>query len=188
MGSLEITAVVLGLIHVSLLIKEKIWAWPAGIATVTIYVYIFFQEKLYSDAILHVIYIGLNVYGWWNWSRPNTTENQLPVTTLSKKMIGFWTFFVLVAFLAWGFLMDVNTDADFPYPDAFTTVASLVAQYLLAKKKLDNWIIWIIVDIVALNIYWIKGLQFTSGLYLFYLFLSILGFIEWRKNLKLAKQ
>lgn len=180
---LEIIATVSGLIHVFLLTREKIIAWPFGILTVSVYVYIFFVSRLYSDAILHVFYIGLNSYGWYNWAKRKGTVAEVAVTRLSRMNLAAVSGVILLGTLAWGRFMDANTDADFAYFDAFTTVASLIAQYLLTQKKIDNWVIWILVDLVAIPIYLLKGLYLTSGLYLVYLLLCISGWLEWRRTM-----
>ena len=180
---IEFIAVVSGMTHVYLLTREKIIAWPFGLLSVGLYIFIFAESRLYSDMILHAIYVILNIYGWWNWANKGPEEDQLPVTRLTRTEAAAWSGFILVGFIVWGSVMKANTNADFPYPDAFTTVASLVAQFLLARKKLDNWIIWIIVDIVAINIYMLKGLYLTSGLYAVYLFLCIKGLRDWRRSM-----
>ncbi len=185
---IELVAVFFGIVNVYLLTRQNIWAWPAGIAMTGIYVYIFFESRLYSDFILNIIYVLLNVYGWWYWSKKTkSTEEEdsgLPVTHLSHLDIALWTGLIVVGTGIWGYLMDTRTDADFAYFDAFTTVASLVAQYLLARKKLENWIIWIVVDLVAINIYYLKELYFTSVLYGIFLALCVLGLIEWKRSMR----
>lgn len=180
---LEITGVVFTLLNVYLLTKQRILAWPLGLIGVTIYAYIFFRAQLYSDFILHIVYMILNAYGWWYWStgRQNSSE-ELPVTSLSEGNRWRWILVIIPGFVLWGYLMHVYTDAALPYPDAFTTVTSLVAQYLLARKKIENWILWIIVDVVAIVIYSIKGLYPTSFLYSVLLVLSISGYISWKKS------
>lgn len=178
---LEIIATASGLVHVFLLTREKIIAWPFGIITVTIYVYLFYVSRLYSDAILHVFYIGLNSFGWYNWARRTGNHAEVLITRLKANWTAALTAAIVIGTIGWGYIMDTQTDADFAYFDAFTTVASLFAQYLLTQKKIDNWIIWIAVDMVAIPIYLLKGLYFTSGLYAVYLALCISGFMEWRK-------
>ncbi len=186
---IELVAVFFGIVNVYLLTRQNIWAWPAGIVMTGIYVYIFFVSRLYSDFILNIIYVLLNVYGWWYWTKKaKSTEEEdsggLPVTHLSHLDIVLWTGLIVVGTGIWGYLMDTRTDADFAYFDAFTTVASLVAQYLLARKKLENWIIWIVVDLVAINIYYLKELYFTSVLYGIFLALCVLGLIEWKRSMR----
>lgn len=178
---LEIVATVSGLIHVFLLTREKIIAWPFGIITVTIYVYLFYVSRLYSDAILHVFYIVLNSFGWYNWAKRTDDHAEVLITRLKTNWTAALAVAIVTGTFGWGYIMDTQTDADFAYFDAFTTVASVFAQYLLTQKKIDNWIIWIAVDLVAIPIYLLKGLYFTSGLYTVYLILCISGFLEWRK-------
>lgn len=178
---IEYVAVVTGIIHVFLLTRGKVLAWPFGIISVGLYIYIFFLNQLYSDTFLHVVYVGLNSYGWWNWVKHRDEATVVEVSYLAHRQRILWPVLILVGALFWGYGMQQNTDASFPYGDAFTTVASLVAQYLLARRKLENWIIWIIVDIVAINIYLLKGLYPTSGLYAVYLILSVYGLLQWRR-------
>ena len=180
---LEIIAVVSGVLCVFLLTRERIEAWYFGAITVSIYVYIFWQQKLYSDMILHVVYVVLNVYGWYSWRFGGKIKDQLEVTLLSNWHRVIWGLVIIAGFLIWGYFMNRYTDADFAYIDAFTTVASLVAQWFLAKKKIENWILWIIVDVVAMVIYYIKGIRLTSLLYLIYLGLAVYGLITWYKHL-----
>ena len=182
MNPLELIATVTGLVHVWLLTREKVIAWPFGIISVAIYVCIFFVARLYSDAILHVVYIGLNTYGWYHWLRPDHARKSLPVTRLSGIHLSTVLGAIILFTLVWGYVMDTRTDADFAYFDAFTTVASLIAQYLLTRKKIDNWMIWIAVDLVAIPIYLLKGLYLTSGLYTVYLVLCISGWMSWKQT------
>ncbi|MBK7344841.1 MAG: nicotinamide mononucleotide transporter [Saprospiraceae bacterium] len=130
-----------------------------------------FVSRLYSDAILHVVYIGLNTYGWYHWLQPTQIRQNIPVTRLTGKQLSTIIGAIVLLTLLWGYVMDTRTDADFAYFDAFTTVASLIAQFLLTRKKIDNWLIWIAVDLVAIPIYLLKGLYITSGLYTVYLIL-----------------
>lgn len=184
---LEIAGVIFTLLNVYLLTKQRILAWPLGLIGVSIYTYVFFTAQLYSDFILHIVYMILNAYGWWYWSTGRQKNSQdLPVTSLSVADRWRWIFVIIPGFILWGYLMHVYTDAALPYPDAFTTVTSLVAQYLLARKKIENWILWIVVDVVAITIYSLKGLYPTSILYTILLALSIYGYISWSKTLKNA--
>jgi len=178
---IEYIAVATGIIHVFLLTRGKVLAWPFGLISVGLYIYIFFLNKLYSDTFLHVVYVLLNIYGWWNWVKHRDNEAAVEVGHLAHRQRLLWPALIVVGVMFWGYGMQQNTDASYPYGDAFTTVASLVAQYLLAKRKLENWIIWIIVDIVAINIYLLKGLYPTSVLYGVYLILSISGWLQWRR-------
>ncbi len=181
---LEWVATAIGILCVWLMARQNIWGWPAGILTTAIYSWIFFESRLYSDALLNVIYVGLNMYGWWYWlRRRQEADRGLPVRTLSQGSRLAWGLGILAGAGLWGWFMAAHTDADFPYFDAFTTVASLVAQYLMARKKLENWVIWIVVDVVAIQIYYLKGLYVTSFLFAVYLALSVKGWREWKRSM-----
>lgn len=179
---LEIFAVLMGLLHVFLLTREKIIAWPFGLLSVSTYAWIFYDAQLYSDVILHFAYIVLNIYSWWKWSSKTNSSNQLPISYLNTtQRISLPLLTIFISF-GLGWFMQQNTDADFPFGDAFTTVTSLTAQILLAFKKRENWILWIIVDIVAIAIYGAKGLYLTAALYLLYLTISIEGWRSWKTS------
>jgi len=188
MTILEAVAVLFGVLCVWLTIRQNIWCWPTGLVQVAIYIYIFFEVKLYSDLILHVIYVGLQVYGWNHWLRGGKDHGALVVTVLGWRCRIAWVVATLAVTAGWGYLMHRFTDASVPYGDAFTTVTSLVAQWLMARKRLESWLFWIVVDVVAIGIYWYKSLVLTSGLYAIFLILATLGWFEWRKSYKIVSE
>ena len=182
---LEIIATISGIACVYLQTREKIMAWPFGILSVSLSVVIFYQSKLYSDLMLHLVYVGLNIYGWWHWRRRGTDVNPAPILKLkTAEWIGS-IILVIVGTSALGSVMKSYTDADLPYFDAFTTAGSLVAQYILARKILENRLVWIVVDVVAINMYLYKGLHFIAFMFFVYLLLCIKGYIDWKRRLKL---
>ncbi len=185
MGWIEATAVVFGLAAVWLTVKQSIWCWPAGLVQVTIYSYIFFEVRLYSDLILHVIYIGIQIYGWHHWLRGGggPRRNELPVTSLSRVEVWGLSLITAGGSAAWGWAMASWTDAVVPFGDAFTTVASLIAIWLQAQKRLASWVFWIAVDVVAIGIYLYKDLLLTAVLYLMFLVMSLIGYREWRRSM-----
>ena len=181
---IEAIAVVCGLTCVALTIRQNIWCWPIGLVQVTLYVFIFYQVKLYSDLILHLIYIALQIYGWHHWLHGRNDREPLMVSRLSLQARLIWLTVAVLGSGGWGYMRDLYTDASVPYGDAFTTVASLIAQWLLARKHLESWLFWIAVDIVAIGIYWHKELYLTSVLYAVFLVLATLGWFAWRNSLK----
>lgn len=190
MNWIEVVAVVFGVICVGLTVKQSLWCWPAGLVQVTLYVYIFHKARLYSDMILHVIYVWLQIYGWWQWRRgaanlsPDSTGRRpLPVSTLDARQRTLWMVAVVLVAAAWGEIMDRFTDATAAHADAFIAAASLCAQYLLARKRLENWIVWIVVDVVASAVYWSRDLELTAALYGVFLGLSVAGFRSWHRRL-----
>jgi nicotinamide mononucleotide transporter len=181
---IEGIAVVFGLICVWLTIRQNIWCWPTGLVQVTLYIGIFYHVKLYSDLLLHVIYVILQIYGWHYWLHGGKDRQVLPVSTLGVPSRLAWPAAAVFGTLGWGYLMAEFTDAAVPYGDAFTTVASLIAQWLMARKKLETWLFWISVDVVAIGIYWYKSLYLTSGLYAVFLIFATLGWFAWRNSLR----
>jgi len=183
MTIIEIIATITGIIAVALQAKEKIEAWPFAIISVAIMAYIFFFSKLYSDFGLHIIYIVLNIFGWYVWVSKKETKEVAPTKILSTKGFLLSGLLAVLGTGVLGYIMNNYTDADLSYIDAFTTSGSLVAQYLLAKKYLQNWLIWIIVDVVAIPVYIYKELYFFAFLFLVYLVICVWGYISWKKNL-----
>ncbi|MGQ8365345.1 nicotinamide riboside transporter PnuC [Glaciecola sp. 1036] len=191
-GAIEILASISGFLCIYLLIKRSIWSWFFGFIQVSLYTYIFYIAKLYSDTGLHIIYMFLQVYGWWNWKHNKSEGNDLVIENGSLFSFLICWGVVLLATVVLGFTMDEYTDASFAYPDAFTTTASLVAQFLLSKRYWFNWIFWIIVDVVAVYIYLQKGLYPTAALYFTLLIMCFFGLYAWltqskTQNLESAK-
>jgi len=186
MAPIEVIAVVCGLLCVWLTIRQNIWCWPIGLIQVALYIVIFYQVKLYSDLVLHVVYVALQVYGWWHWLHGGRDRGQLQVSSLSLRGFAGWIALLLVGTFMWGWGMASLTDASVPYWDAFTTVASLIAQWLMTRKRLESWIFWIAVDIVAIGVYAYKSLLLTSGLYAVFLVMAIMGLLAWRRSLRFS--
>ena len=181
---LEWIATVAGFMCVYLLIKRSIWSFAFGLVQVSIYAWIFFEVKLYSDMVLQFFYIGFQFYGWAIWRRSQDDNGHIQVLKGSLNEYLFCFIVVILSTALVGYLMSNNTDASLPYPDAFTTCASLAAQWLLSHKKLFNWTLWIIVDAVAIAIYWQKQLYPTSALYLCFLVMAMIGQWQWYRAFK----
>lgn len=187
MDFLEIAGLFFGLICVWLLIKENIWTWPTGIIYVIISLYIFYQEKLYADLALHFIYLGLNFYGWYYWIYGNNNkQEELPVTKASYKLLIILIICSTISIIIVGYLLQNFTDASLPYWDTTTTILSLAGMYLTAKKKIENWYFWFVVDVIATGIYFYKGIEFYAILYLIYIGLAVVGYFSWRKSLQVS--
>lgn len=186
MSLIEGIATVFGLICVWLTVKQSIWCWPAGIIQVTLYIFVFYDARLYSDMILHIIYVFINIYGWYHWLYGNRDKEELKVSQIGKS-IWLWIATCFIATIAWGYFMATYTNAALPYLDSFITAASLIAQWLMARKILESWFFWIIVDIVAVGVYFIKNLYLTTGLYAVFLVMATIGFFEWQKAYRTSK-
>lgn len=184
----EITAVCLGILNITLLIRRSIWNYPFGICMVTLYAFIFYEARLYSDMLLQGFFFALQAYGWWYWLQGMPEDGHIRVRFLNLRQ---WTLSVVTAVIgvaALGTVMMRYTDADLPYWDATTTVLSMIAQLMLARRYLENWILWIIVDVLAIGIYFVKGLYPTMVLYSIFLVMATGGLIAWYRAMKEAER
>lgn len=179
----EYAAVVFGLLCVGLTVRQSIWCWPTGLVMVSLYIVIFFRAQLYSDMLLQGVYVVLQIYGWQLWLRGGEQpDQQLAVTRLTPKALAAWCAVAVVSAAVLGTVMMQRTDASFPYLDAFTTTTSLVAQWLMGKKKVASWGFWIVVDMVAIHVYYQKGLYPTAALYGVFLTMAIAGGLAWYRD------
>lgn len=180
MSVIETIAVILGLANIVLVVQRSLWNYPFGIAMVSLYFVIFVEARLYSDALLQIFFLLLNIYGWFNWKGAREDAG-VPVRWQGLRAFLIWGMGGLVASLLWGFLMHSQTNAAAPFWDASVAMLSILAQLLLARRFIDNWIWWIIVDCLAIPLYWSKGLHQTAGLYVVFLLVSITGLMQWIK-------
>lgn len=184
-GALELVASALLILNVYLLGKQNIINFIPGILGVGIFVYIFYNEKLYSDAILQVFFIVFQVIGFYQWMYGGRKgADSLEVTMLDHPSRLMTIFAIAGSTIAFGYFMLNNTDAAYPYWDASILMMSMFAQLLLNIKKWDSWLIWVTVDVAAVPLYFNKGLYVTTGLYVVFLFLALYGLIEWTKSLR----
>ena len=184
MSIYEIIGVIFGAWCVYLAAKEKILNWPIGIISVIALGVMFFQVKLYADMGEQVFYIVTGFYGWYLWKHGGDKKTELKVRVLNntERLQSF--LFLIFGSLLMGFSLKNFTDASIPYLDSFTTVMSLIAQVLLMAKIFENWVLWILVDVLAIGIYFYKGVYLTTGLYVIYLILASTGFYNWYKSWK----
>ena len=181
-GLLEWGGVFTGILCVWLAAKNNIWNWPIACISVIIYVFIFFEGKLYADAGLQLYFLATNIYGWyyWNQQRNNPTQER-PLTNITGKEV-ILSLIAIVAFTAiLGFTLFHKTDASFPFIDSFCTACSIIAQIFLARKVIQNWLIWIFVDVIYVGVYFSKELYATGLMYALYIFIATMGYIDWRR-------
>jgi len=183
---IEVLASIFGLLYILLSIKQNIWCWPVGFITSALYIYVFFVTRFYADMGLQVYYLIVSVYGWYYWMFGGKSKKQddLVISKIGFKSGAILFLINAVLFSAISYVLINFTDSDIPYWDAFTTAASFVATWMLAQKKIEHWIIWIVVDAVSMGLYIYKGLYPTVFLFAVYTLLAILGYFEWKKELK----
>ncbi|HOM63487.1 MAG TPA: nicotinamide riboside transporter PnuC [Dysgonamonadaceae bacterium] len=193
MNWIEMFAALLGIISVWYARKENILVFPFGIVNVLIYIYICFTARLYANAGINAVYLISNIYGWYMWARKDENNGSLQITrNTSKQNVSSWVSVVVVYVAAFFVLREANkTDPDYlhsylPYIDSFNTSFFLVATILMAVKKAENWVFWIIGDLVSIPIFISQGLYFTGIQYMVFLVLAILGWIEWKKKVEFS--
>ena len=182
---IEIIGALAGIIYVFLEIRQNIWLWPLGLVTSTLYVWVFFTSKFYADMGLQTYYVLISVYGWYWWLKGGKKYNSdsLPVTRVSMKLSVILLFVFIALFVIIWFVLVNYTDSPVPLGDAFTTALSIVATWMLARKIMEHWILWIIADLVSMGLYIYKGLYPTVILFAVYSGMAVIGYLEWRKTL-----
>lgn len=177
----EATGFALGAWCVWLIVKEHIWNWPIGIAQCAFYIVVFWNAGLYADAMLQLVYIALGVLGWYWWLHGGSERTSLHVTQVPALAVPA---LLAVTVAGTGFLAALLarvTDSTVPFWDALTTVLSLVAQFMLSRKWLENWYVWIAADVVYVGLYMYKGLLLTTALYVGFMALCVAGVLRWRR-------
>lgn len=177
----EITGVITGLLCVYLAAKNIIWNWPFAIISVSIYIFIFYEARLFADMGLQVYLLIMNIYGWYYWSRQQETASKPPVIRIDKKTVVICVAGIVVVTVFLGSVLKY-TPASYPYLDSFCAACSLAAQVLLARKVLENWLIWIFVDIIYVGIYIFKDLHLTAAMYAIYVVLALIGYLDWKRE------
>lgn len=183
MSCLELVAVLFGIVSVFLSVREKISSWPTALINVALYFVLFYKTGLYSDMGLQAVYFVLSLYGWYEWLYGGAGRTALTVSRTSPRQ---WGAFVAIGVAFWaidGKLTSGLPGVALPYVDAATATTSLVAQYMMTRKLLENWTLWILVDVVYVGMFIFKGLYLTAGNYAVYLALAVLGHIAWKRSL-----
>lgn len=184
---LEIFASVMGVINVWLIARQKVINFLFGAITVVCFMYIYFTSGLYAMAILAVLQLWFNIYGWYYWVKNKGEEDVTPTVRLTMKQIMIWTGVVVVATAIWSIIQVKYTDASSPYLDAFIAVIGLVAQYYLSKKILENWHLWILMNAIMIVVYIINGLYVLVLLNVINIFICIDGLLEWKRDYEADK-
>ncbi len=183
----ELLGMALGLVSIVLQIRQSLWLWPVNIVLVSLYIKVYFDSRLYADMSLQVYYLIISVYGWIYWftgRQKRGGDKKVPVVRTSGKLWVILTLAAALLFALISFILVNYTDSDIPYWDAFTTSLSFVATWMLARKHIENWIIWIVVDAVSIGLYLYKGLYPTTFLFLVLTILAFTGYFEWKKELQ----
>ena len=197
MSYLEFFGTLAGGLAVWLAARANIWSWPIGLINVTLFFFLFFQVQLYPDMFLQIFFFVTNLIGWWRWAHPKPEEedrkHELRISFMPLKLLALFSTIGLVCTLLMGSLASrlhewfpeiFSTPSAFPYLDSFVTVMSIVATFLMIQKKIECWVIWILVDIVATVLYFSKGIKFVGIEYLAFCFIAGFGLWKWYEEYK----
>jgi nicotinamide mononucleotide transporter len=181
MTLVEVFGFVTGAACVWLVAKDNIWNWPLGIANAAFYIYIFFGAKLYADMSLQVLYVIFGFIGWYMWLFGGENKSKLSVRGVGAlESAAIFIISLISVYFMRNYLVSIGDSA--PFLDALTTVMSLAAQYLLTKKFIENWYIWLAVDVIYVGLYFSRGLYLTAVLYAIFFGMCLVGLKEWRAN------
>lgn len=182
---LEMIAVLFGFFSVWYAKKEHIWVFPTGIISTALFVYILWVYSLLGDMLINAYYTALSVYGWWVWTRKDDLNNVVSISRTSpqEKRNSVLFFFITVLFVILVYRYFDKFTSWTAYVDTITTAIFFVGMWLMAKKKIENWIFWIVGDLISIPLYWYKGLIFTSFQYLIFTVIALMGYMEWKRRL-----
>lgn len=194
MNYLEIAGTIVGLIYLWLEYKASIWLWVANVIMPAIYVVVYYEAGLYADFGINIYYLLVSVYGifyWWKGHRLHNqslqTEMKVTESPIIHTPVWMWSRLIVISMILLIVIVSIliqYTDSTVPWLDSFTTALSIVAMWMLARKYVEQWLIWIVVDTVSAGLYIYKGLYFTAGLYAFYAIIAYFGYKEWIRLMK----
>lgn len=183
---IEIIGSILSVIYLYLSIKQKVSLWIFGFMCSALYIVVFFQSKFYADMTLQFYYLGVSIYGWFSWKeKAKQTGKELPIKKTNLRNVLILLPITIAVLFLYYYILKNHTDSPLPFADSFTTALSITATWMLAKKMIEHWILWIIVDSVSAGLYFYKELYPTTILFVIYTIMAVIGWIQWRKDLKL---
>ena len=184
---LDIVTTVLGLAYILLEYKANIWMWAVGFAMQALGIVLYYQKGLYADCGMEFYYLAMTVYGYWKWIHGTASKEALPIRHFPRRLVFPW---IGIIAIIWGiiyWLLITFTNSNVPLADSFTTALSIVGIWALAHKYLEQWFIWIAVDVVTCILYFYKEIPFKASLYALYVIIAIMGWRKWNKMMKYDK-
>ena len=181
---LDIVTTVLGLAYILLEYKASIWMWAVGFAMQALGIVLYYQKGLYADCGMEFYYLAMTVYGYWKWIHGSASKEALPIRHFPRRLVLPW---LLLIAMVWGiiyWLLVTFTNSNVPLADSFTTALSIMGIWALAHKYLEQWFIWIAVDVVTCALYFYKDIPFKASLYALYVVIAVFGYIKWRRMMQ----
>ena len=182
---LDITTTVLGLAYILLEYKASVWMWVVGFLMQALGIVLYYQKELYADCGMEFYYLSVTIYGFWRWIKPQANSHKpIAISLFPKKLILPWLAVIGVVWAVIYWLLVTFTNSNVPLADSFTTALSIFGIWALAHKYLEQWFIWIAVDVVTSVLYYYKDIPFKGSLYALYVIIAILGYRKWRRMMK----
>jgi len=178
---LDIVTTVLGLAYILLEYRASVWMWGVGFLMQALGIVLYYEKGLYADCGMEFYYLSMTVYGWWRWIRGSATKQALPITHFPKRLVLPWIVLMATAWAVIYWLLVTYTNSNVPLADSFTTALSIVGIWALAHKYLEQWFVWIAVDVVTSVLYFYKDIPFKASLYALYVVIAIFGYRKWRQ-------
>ena len=181
---LDIVTTVLGLAYILLEYKASVWMWLAGFLMQALGIVLYYQKGLYADCGMEFYYLAMTMYGWWRWIHGSATKQELPIRHFPRRLVLPWTLLIGTVWTAIYWLLVTFTNSNVPLADSFTTALSIVGIWALAHKYLEQWFVWIAVDVVTCVLYFYKDIPFKASLYALYVIIAIAGYFKWRQMMQ----
>lgn len=181
MEIIEVAGVIIGLLYLYLEFKASVWLWPVGVVMPLIYIIIFYNSKFYADMGIYIYYFFASIYGWYVWTRSTKKGADSSITHTPLNYYGKLSLLFIVIFIGIAFILIRFTDSPVPYGDSFTTSLSIIAMWMLAHKYIEQWWLWIGVNVVSTGLYLWKGLYPTALLFIIYSIIPFFGYFKWKK-------
>ena len=184
MDSIEIIGAIIGICYLLLEYRASIWLWPVGILMPLAYVWIFYQNGFYANMGINIYYLLAGAYGWWKWKKGEKQDAEIQIVHTPLKRIIPYALTTILLFIGIAWMLIRLTDSEVPYGDAFIAASSMTGMWMMAHKQLEQWFVWIVVNIASSIIYLRSGMYPTAVFYLIYSIVSIFGYLNWRKLMK----
>ena len=182
MNAPEVLAVILAIAYLLLAIRQNIWCWAAAGISTAIYVWLFIEARLYMESALNAFYFAMAIYGWYVWYSGRSDGHERPVVVWPGRVHAIAITVIVAASAVSGFLLHRHTEAAFPYVDSLTTWSAIWATFLVARKVLENWWYWLVIDSASVFIYWLRDLELTSLLFVLYVIMIPFGLVSWSRS------
>ena len=185
---LDIVTTILGLAYILLEYRASAWMWLVGFLMQSLGIVLYYQKGLYADCCMEFYYLGVTIYGWWRWVKPKAnSQKPIAISRFPKKLILPWLAIIAVVWAIIYWLLVTFTNSNVPLADSFTTALSIIGIWALAHKFLEQWFIWIAVDVVTCVLYFYKDIPFKASLYALYVVIAVFGYFKWRKMMNSAQ-